>query len=263
MIRLPPDTQRESIVFLHGFLGSGSEWGEITASLGGAFSCLCPDLPGHGGAAMADCSDAAAVSEWLLHYLDDAGVKTCALAGYSMGGRLALYLALRHPARFHAVILESASPGVRDDAARAQRRAADERLAARLEAVAGDAQAFRAFLEEWHAQPFFAGMARNQARLDALMMRRMRQDSRRLAAVLRGLGQGVMPDLWDALAKYRIPTLLIAGERDPKYAGIAAMMSDACPSITVRIMPDCGHNVHFENPGGYTNAVKDFLTALR
>jgi len=253
------DNPRAPILCLHGFLGCGGEWAEVAALLEDDFRCLCPDLPGHGDADMKGCSDMAAAAAWILDFLDNSEAPRCALVGYSMGGRIALYLALNYPDRFHALVLESASPGLRTYEAREQRRAADEKLAARLEAIAGDTKAFRAFLEEWFAQPFFAGMARNHARLDALIARRIRQDPRRLAAALRGLGQGVQMDLWDRLSRHKIPTLAIVGEEDRKYVEIAEAMHQACPSIVVKIVPGCGHNVHFENPEGYTNALRDFL----
>ncbi len=251
------------ILFLHGFLGCGGEWAEVAALLEDDFRCLCPDLPGHGDAGMKGCANMAAAAERILDFLDDAKVPRCALVGYSMGGRIALYLAVHYPERFRALVLESASPGLRTDEARAQRRAADEKLAARLESLAGDAKAFHAVLEEWHAQPLFAGMARDRARLDALIARRMRRDPRRLAAALRGLGQGAQPDLWDRLSRHKIPTLAIVGEEDRKYAEIAEAMHEACPSVVVKIVSGCGHNVHFGNPRGYTNALRDFLTILR
>ena len=85
----------------------------------------------------------------LLRRLDVLGIETCRLVGYSMGGRLALYLALEFPDRFGSVVLESASPGL--DAARAiERRVDDERLACRLEELGGDVEAFRDFLEQWY-----------------------------------------------------------------------------------------------------------------
>ena len=251
------------ILFLHGFLGCGAEWAEVVALLEDDFRCLCPDLPGHGDAGIEGCLNMAAAAAQILDFLDKAKAPRCALVGYSMGGRIALYLAVHYPERFRALVLESASPGLRTDEARAQRQAADEKLAARLEAIAGDTKAFRAFLEEWHAQPLFANMARERARLDALIAGRMRQAPHRLAAALRGLGQGAQPDLWDWLSLHKNPTLAIVGEEDRKYVEIAEAMHKACPSIVVKIVCGCGHNVHFGNPHGYTSVLRDFLMILR
>ncbi len=69
----------------------------------------------------------------MLGLLDDLGVERPVIAGYSMGGRLALYLALRHPDRCAGLFLESASPGLEDAGERAARRAADGEMATRLE----------------------------------------------------------------------------------------------------------------------------------
>ncbi len=73
------------------------------------------------------------------------------LAGYSMGGRVALHVALALGERVARLILVSASAGIDDDDARARRRASDE--------VLGDAivcNGLEAFIESWRSVPLFA-----------------------------------------------------------------------------------------------------------
>ena len=88
-----------------------------------------------------------------------------------MGGRLALALALRIPQRVRRLVLVSASPGLADAGERAARRAADEALADRIEAIGVEA-----FAREWAAQPLFAGQPaggrRRRARGPAAAQRR-------------------------------------------------------------------------------------------
>ena len=116
------------------------------------------------------------------------------LAGYSMGGRLALALALRIPQRVRRLVLVSASPGLADDGERAARRAADEALADRIEAIGVEA-----FAREWAAQPLFAGQPPEVAA--AAHADRLRRSAAEHAAQLRGLGTGVMPPLWERLGE--------------------------------------------------------------
>ena len=66
------------------------------------------------------------IAEAIVSGLDARGVKQCGLVGYSMGGRLALYLAGRHPRRFSCLVLESASPGLRTQEDRQKRQKQDE-----------------------------------------------------------------------------------------------------------------------------------------
>lgn len=258
------DSAAPPVVFLHGFLGCGADWDVVARPLSDAFYCVCPDLPGHGAsliqdtAAPPDFSEAAAA---LAARLVEMGLKRPALAGYSMGGRLALYCACRWPERFSCVVIESASPGLKTDSDRAARLEQDEALAVQLDA-ARDPALFRAFLEAWYAQPLFSSLAKKPALLDDLISRRTGNRPEQLAAALRALGTGAQPGLWDALPGYRLPTLTIAGALDRKYCQIAEEMSDSCARIAVHVMADCGHNVHFENPSGYTTVIRSFLEAI-
>ena len=164
-----------------------------------------------------------------------------ALCGYSMGGRLALAAALALPARVERLVLAGASPGLADPAERAARRAADEALAARIEA-----DGVEAFVEAWGAQPLFAGQPRGIA--DFARADRLRNTAAGLAAALRGMGTGTMEPLWDRLGALRMPVTLIAGERDAKFRAIAERMASAIPQATLVIAPGAGHAVHLEAP---------------
>ena len=115
-------------------MGSCRDWTPIIGRLQDHFHCIAVDLPGHG---QSRCDDplqfamptaAAAVIE-LLDYL---AIGAGGLVGYSMGGRLALYLAVHFPARFSHLVLESSSPGLRTAAERTTRRSWDEAMAHKL-----------------------------------------------------------------------------------------------------------------------------------
>lgn len=250
-------------VFLHGFMGAGTDWDCITDSLSRDFRCYCPDLPGHGGTVCAGPLRMEAAAEALVGRLDALHIERCTLIGYSMGGRLALYLALTFPERFARVVLESTSPGLKTEEERRPRREHDERLAQRLESLSGDAAAFAAFLEEWYQQPLFAGLRQHSAAYQEMLERRARNNPRALAAALRGMGVGAQPSLWERLPGYRTPTLLIVGEADRKFRIAAEEMCEVSPAIAVEVLTGCGHNVHLENPSGYTTVLKRFLESAR
>lgn len=258
------DPNRPTVLFLHGFLGSGTDWRLVVEGLRDTCRSVCVDLPGHGRTplppqseplTMEDCAAA------LIARLDALRIPRCGLVGYSMGGRLALYLALTCPDRFDRVLLESASPGLRTEAERQQRRDHDEQVAQRLDRAAHDPEMFRSFLGWWYDQPVFASLAKDPARRDALIESRRNNDPRSLAAALRGLSAGAQPGLWDRLDAYTRPVLLIVGELDRKYRQIAEAMSEGRRHIAVQSLADCGHNVHYENPTGYTTLLRAFLSA--
>src|ERR687894_1108620 len=150
------DPLSPTILFLHGFMGSSADWRGAIAALGDRYFCIAVDLPGHGASLgmPPDTYTIEGAARAVIGILDELERVRTVIAGYSMGGRLALYLALRYPERCAGLLLESASPGIEDEEERTARRETDEEWARCLES--GD---FEAFLQDWYAQPLFASLA--------------------------------------------------------------------------------------------------------
>ena len=120
-----------TVVFLHGFTHTGRSWQPVIAALAERYTSVADDIRGHG-----DASERLPVS--LGTVVDDvlaAAPERFTLAGYSMGGRIALHVALRRPDRVQRLVLIGASPGIADAQQREARRLADERLADEVEAL--------------------------------------------------------------------------------------------------------------------------------
>jgi 2-succinyl-6-hydroxy-2,4-cyclohexadiene-1-carboxylate synthase len=179
------------------------------------------------------------------------------MVGYSMGGRLALYLALRYPERCAGLFLESASPGLESAGEQAARRAADESKAKRL--ASGD---LRAFLRDWYRQPLFASLAQDEILLRQTTEARRRNDPGELARSLRGMGTGSQPSLWGELESLSMPALAVAGGLDEKYAGISSRMRSINPRIRSTVVPGAGHTVHAEAPAEYVALLGRFVDRL-
>jgi 2-succinyl-6-hydroxy-2,4-cyclohexadiene-1-carboxylate synthase len=178
------------------------------------------------------------------------------LAGYSMGARLALAFALRHPSTVGALMLESGSPGIEDGNERERRRAEDEELAA-LALREGIA----AFVARWEDHPTLAGLRDLSAPLAAaLRARRLANSAAGLASALRHLGSGAQPSLWGELPRLRVPTLLLAGERDAKFSGVARQMAARIPGARLLLLSESGHSPHLESPARYAGAVSELFT---
>jgi 2-succinyl-6-hydroxy-2,4-cyclohexadiene-1-carboxylate synthase len=185
--------------------------------------------------------------------LGDAGGRAV-YVGYSMGGRLALRLALDRPELVRALVLIGASPGIEDADERAARVASDEVLAAKLEAVGVDA-----FLDDWLRQPLFASLTEEQA------MREQRRANTvdGLVSSLRLAGTGAMEPLWARLRSLRVPVLMITGRRDDKFTALAHRMAEALnPYGWVVEVPDAGHSVHLEQPEATAHVVTSWLRAV-
>jgi len=245
------------LVLLHGFTGTGEFWLPVAHALPGRH-CLFPDLPGHGGTDAPQPPEAwrfDRTADALAALLDRLGVERCALAGYSLGGRLALALALRHPDRVAGLALIGATPGIAEAGERAGRAASDLALAERIER-----EGVEAFVRHWEANPLFATQAKMPAALrEAMRAQRLGQKAASLAAALRAFGTGFQPAVHADLARLAMPVLLIAGEEDTKFATIAREMAERIAGSELRIVSGAGHAVPIERAAQCAAELEQFL----
>lgn len=245
--RVRPDHEdaRTPVVLVHGFSQTRRSWDPLISHLSDQ-SLVVPDLPGHGAAR----HDEAGLVE--IASLVAATTGPAVFVGYSMGGRVALRVALDHPAVTRGLILIGATAGIDDPVERADRRRADEELADRIERH-GTVE----FLDRWLAQPMFAALEVSD---DDLRARRTNRPEG-LAASLRNAGTGTMdPPWWSDLRSVECPTLVVVGEHDHKFAGLGRrLVSSIGRSATMVSIPDAGHAAHLEEPGRVAQVITGFL----
>jgi 2-succinyl-6-hydroxy-2,4-cyclohexadiene-1-carboxylate synthase len=233
------------VVLVPGFTQTAAAWNEVVDALRvSAHDPIAIDVP----AGLDFVATAAAIG---------ATGGPGAYVGYSMGGRLALRLALDRPDLVERLVLVSASPGLADPAERDARRASDEALALDVERRGVDA-----FLRDWLAQPLFAALDPHTARRNE---RVAAHTAAGLAATLRRLGTGTQEPLWDRLAELRMPIALVTGAADRKFEGINDAMQAACTgtqSLT-RVHLDGGHALPLEQPAALARFLADWLPAAR
>ena len=203
------------------------------ATVGERYRPVAPDIRGHGTASDREPVTLDAVLEDLAGLV--AGRFT--LAGYSMGGRIALHLALALPERVERLVLIGASPGNADPSERCARRAADERLADEIER-----STIEEFARRWAGNPVLEGQPA------WVHEERLRNTPAGLARALRGLGTGVLPSVWGRLGELTMPVALVVGERDQKFRKIADQMAAVVSDAEVIVAPGAGHAVHLELP---------------
>lgn len=235
-----------NLVLLHGFTNTGASWDEVVAGLPERYRPVAPDIRGHGTASGVRPVSLAAVTSDISDLTPD----PFELVGYSMGGRIALHVALALPARVRRLVLIGASPGIAIPAARMQRRAADERLADEM-----DQMTIESVAERWARTSVLADQpppVRASAHAD-----RLRNTPGGLAEALRGLGTGALPSLWERLGQLSMPVDLVVGERDAKFRTIAEEMAGGLPRPSMHVVSDAGHAVHLEAP----DAVAEVISA--
>ena len=253
-----------TVLFIHGFMGSRRDWAAVTEALVQKYHCIAVDLPGHGDtgdpgndprAATEDCTAplwtpdgcVAALAALLARFGGGS------LVGYSLGGRLALQLAVEHPDLVARAVIVSASPGIADEAARLARRGEDEQHARKLET-----QGLEPFLDDWYRQPLFAPLCEHPG-FPAVLERRRRNDPRLLARSLRTMGTGSQRSLWGDLDGLLTPLLFLAGERDTKFTALALDAVALCRQAEAVVLRGRGHALVEEDPETVARETKAFL----
>ncbi len=250
------DPALPKIVFLHGFLGSGSDWLSFARKLEDRFCSVLVDLPGHGEATIPVDGDPERffmqTVEALAGEIRRVSSEPCVLVGYSMGGRIGLALALHYPELFSKAVIVSSSPGLRTEEERAARRISDEGIARKIE------RNFEGFIQFWYDQPLFATL-KSHALFHEVETQRKQGTPQNLARALRLLGTGNQSSFWDELLANCLPMLFCVGQKDAKYVEIGKRMIESCPETKLELFEQCGHTLHIEEPERFVASVERFI----
>lgn len=245
---VPLDADAPPVVLLHGFTQSARSWEPVVTRLRAAgHQAVALDAPGHGTA-----GDEAADLPTGADRMVDEAPHPAAWVGYSMGGRFALYAALRHPDAISNLVLVSTTAGIDDPDERDARRNADDALATRIEQ-----EGVEAFVDWWLTTPLFQTLEQD----DAAKESRLVNTARGLADSLRRAGAGTMdPPLWDRLHELHMPVMVIAGDLDTRYtANARRLQASIGPNAQLRLIEGAGHACHLERPDAFSAAVASFL----
>ena len=246
------------ITLLHGFTQSGRSWREVISKMPAGWKWIVPDLRGHGETQTRQGSQCSmdACMEDLLALWDDLGVERTHLAGYSMGGRLALHVTARRPDRVLSLLTIGAHAGLEEDA-REGRRRGDEGLAERMEK-----EGIEAFVDYWGALPLFAGLERRGPSYVAqVRAERLQNHVAGLACSLRGMGAGTMAPVWNELGQVTFPCTFVAGQQDHGYVASARRLAATVRNGKFEIVPRAGHAVHQERPDAFARLLASHLAA--
>jgi len=249
------------IIFLHGFTGCANDWLFLFDKLNPKFFPIAIDLPGHGKSIVPNNLDYFSpqyYSQIVNLVLSEFNIEKAVFVGYSMGGRTALSFAAENSSKILALILESATAGIRNKKERSARINSDLLLADKIVSDGIDA-----FVDYWLNLPFFISLKKLDVQIYSSLVEAKKNNSPiGLSNSLKGFSTGIMPSLWNNLATLTFPTLLIAGSFDSKYVKINNGMNQNLPNSTLKIMENCGHNTHLEKQEEFVIFVNDFLNKL-
>jgi 2-succinyl-6-hydroxy-2,4-cyclohexadiene-1-carboxylate synthase len=259
----PEAPARDPVVLLHGFTGSKESWRDLREQLRPKRRVVSIDLPGHGGTRVGidveNYSIERAAAMVLRLLTEVLAVPRFSILGYSMGSRLALFIALKYGAHINRLVLESASPGIVDSGLRAARIHADAELAAFAESAG-----IEAFVKRWESIPLFESMARMPAeKIERLRLERLACCVEELARSLRGMGTGAQPWLGGELPALCMPILVIAGALDLKFTAIGGQIAALVSDARFEAIGGAGHAPHLERPREFNRVVTDFLNRER
>ncbi len=237
------------LVLLHGLLGDGNDWQPVIDRLPG-HHCIALDLPGHGQHHELRVNDFEQSHQWLCRELASRGIERYLLVGYSLGGRLALYHASREPAGLSGLLLENCHPGL-PAGERAARIAHDESWAGRFER-----EPLADVLADWYRQGVFADL--DEAARARQIARRLGNDGKAVAAMLRATSLGQQPDLASWLAQGGLPVTYVSGKRDHKFHQLACLMASQHRKIN-HLELDGGHNLHAHQPEAFARLLAEWV----
>jgi pimeloyl-ACP methyl ester carboxylesterase len=244
------------VVFLHGLFGQGRNFTQIAKSLTPDLRSVLVDLPNHGKSAWTEDpsyeSVADAVADWLSSTYDGASH----VVGHSMGGKVAMVLALRHPDLVDRLVVADIAPAVSEGAGEFE-HLLDSLARIDLDSVERRSEADEQLAEWVHDE-----------RVRGFLLQNLRSTEdgftwqANLALLRRELGLiGGFPDLD---ATFDRPVLWIAGGRSdyvqPEHAEVMRRLFPRTTSVTIK---GAGHWVHSEKPEAFTSAVRTFLLASR
>jgi len=241
---------------LHGFSQTHKSWDYVLHSLSAHRTLIIPDLPGHTKLDLPeglDCSVEGCITH-ILAILGKEGMHSVDLVGYSLGGRIALALALSRQYMIRTLCLVSATAGI-DDATERGKRTKDDHKLADMILEKGTAT----FIRYWLSQPLFEGIRLNNPKAFSREIKnREHLNKLGLAQSLRQASQGVVPSVWSRLPELKMPVLIFAGEKDVKYSNIALNMAKLIPNAQAEILSNTWHTPHIERPREFSKRLVEF-----
>ncbi|MCM3757697.1 2-succinyl-6-hydroxy-2,4-cyclohexadiene-1-carboxylate synthase [Sporosarcina aquimarina] len=257
-VRRNGDPALPVVVFLHGFTGSIATWRTISSLLEGKVHTVAIDLWGHGLSDKPDNSSDYSMEKQtadLEQLFNQLGLTKFTLVGYSMGGRTALGYATSYPKRIHRLVLESASPGLKTETERSERKRNDAKLANRLLH-----EPYLDFVDFWENLSLFDSQkSMSKKQKEDVRKERLSQDPHGLANSLIGIGTGSQPSYWEVLTEQRYPVILVTGSLDSKFEAIALEMKILLPNVQHFSVKNAGHAIHVEKPEEFATIINEIV----
>lgn len=249
-------TEGPRVVWLHGLFGQGRNFTQIAKALTPDLRSVLVDLPNHGKSAWSEDPSYEAVADTVADWLSRTYDGASHLVGHSMGGKVAMVLALRHPELVEKLVVADISPAVSEGAGEFE-HLLDSLARIDLDSIERRGEADEQ-LAQWVDDERVRGFLLQNLRTtpDGFTWQANLQLLRRELGIIGGF-----PDL-DATFDH--PVLWVAGGRSdyvqPEHVEVMKRLFPRTTSVTIK---GAGHWVHSEKPEAFTSAIRAFLLARR
>lgn len=241
----------EPLVLIHGLADDHRAWRRSLPDLLLGHRVILYDLRGHGQTTLGEPDGSLRqLGDDLAALLDVIGVDSADVAGFSLGGTIAMRVAIDHPERVRRLVLVATSSRVGRSAADWYRQ--------RVEMVARRDAQLRQTLDHDTADVY--GQSPNELEEGLLIRRQSTADPRGYGNACAAMAALNAAPLDPELAKIQAPTLIVASEKDqhcpPKAAEIIAT---GITGSRLEILPDAGHPIPVEKPRELARLINSFL----
>ena len=244
----------EPLLFLHGVGGDSASWAPQIAAFSPRFRAIAWDMPGYGGSPAPDRMTFPALADALGGLLDRLALERVHLVGHSMGGMVAQEFAAARPERVASLVLSATSPAFGRPDGDFQTRFVEARLA-----PLDDGKTMADLADETVATMLGPDADAEGAAIARRSMAAVPEATYRAAIACL-----VAFDRRDALAGYRMPVLVLAGETDTNApAPMMEKMAGRIPGAEYVCIEGTGHLGNLENPAAFNAAVAGFLSRRR
>jgi pimeloyl-ACP methyl ester carboxylesterase len=238
-----------AVLLIHGVGGDSSNWGPIAQRLQARFEVIAMDLRGHGRSDLITAPvEAHDLARDAVQVLDECGVDRCSVVGFSLGGAVALAIALDHPQRVDKLaVLGTVCGRTPEEQARARERVEFLRQH-------GNAALAEGNRERWFTDEF------RKAHPDIVDWRVAQVAACDRTSYLHGFTVFATAEFADRLHEIRVPTLIVTGEHDVAATPrMATLMGERIADARVHVLPHLRHSLLLEAPEKIGELLDGFL----
>ena len=243
----PDLTRGRKVVMIHGAGSNGHTWHNQVDYLGQAHSAISIDLPAHGrSSGVEGLKTIQEYGDFVVAFLDALGVKSAVIAGRSMGGAIAMDIAIRHPGRVEAIVpvVTAARFNIPPE---------------RIEALRGVAmgRAPQAFVTDGYSP------ATVKNRFEVVREGWMEQIQTDPRVRYTDMVACTKCDIREQISRIDKPALVLAGADDPiTTPADAKFIHERIGGSKLRVIADAAHHLPNEQPAETSSAIESFLAEI-